>query len=221
MTKPAASSRATRTPTARFSPLLPTPSNTSIAKACSITSTPAMSADWSSVRCTSAPDWSPPACTMRRCEWPPSRVRSGAPSAPGSNAAPKRVRYRIAVGASSTNVRTACSLHKPAPAVSVSATCASSESVGSSTAAKPPCAHCVLPASSVPLVTSNTSRTGRTANAAAKPAAPLPSTTTSTSRSHVGAGAASCVGNNAAKGDACTYSPVGDGVPKAIMRSTD
>ena len=37
-----------------------------------------MSADWSSVRCTSAPDWSPPACTMRRCECPPSRVRSGA-----------------------------------------------------------------------------------------------------------------------------------------------
>jgi hypothetical protein len=41
------------------------------------------------------------------------------------------------------------------------------------------------------------------------------------SRSHVGAGAASCVGNPTPNGALCTYSPVFEGVPSAIIRSTD
>ena len=44
-----------------------------------------------SARCTSAPVASPPACTIRSPECPPSRVRSGTPSGPASNAAPRRL----------------------------------------------------------------------------------------------------------------------------------
>ena len=69
--------------------------------------------------------------------------------------------------------------------------------VGSSTPARPPCAHAVEPALSTSLVTISTLRTGRTASAAASPAAPEPSTTTSTSRSQVGAGAASAARDHA------------------------
>ena len=55
--------------------------STSRAKARSSTSTPAARADWSSVRCTSAPLRSPPEWTMRRWLCPPSRASAG-PSPP-------------------------------------------------------------------------------------------------------------------------------------------
>ena len=89
----------------------------------------------------------------------------------------------------------------------MSRTCSPNVSPGSSTAAKPPCAHAVLPASNVSFVIINTSRTGRAANAAASPAAPEPSTTTSTSRVQETAGAASWVGTFT--GICCTREPVG------------
>ena len=69
------------------------PITRSRANARSRTSTPAASADSSSVRWTSAPLRSPPAWTMRLWLWPPSRVSAGpSPPASGSNAAPRRIR---------------------------------------------------------------------------------------------------------------------------------
>ena len=81
----------------------------------------------------------------------------------------------------------------------MSRTCSANVSAGSNTAANPPCAHAVEPASSVSFVTINTSRTGRAASAAAKPAAPEPSTTTSVSRVHDTAGALNVAGKETAR----------------------
>ena len=82
-----------RDPGRLAAPSAPVPVTRSRANARSSTSTPAATADSSSVRWTSAPVRSPPAWTMRLWLWPPSRVSAGpTPSAPGSNAAPRRMR---------------------------------------------------------------------------------------------------------------------------------
>ena len=84
-----------------------------------------------SARSISAPVASPPACTTRASEWPPSRasseLRSPSPVAV-SNAAPSAASSRTRSGPSVTSTRTASASHRPAPAASVSARWSSGES---------------------------------------------------------------------------------------------
>ena len=129
--------RATRRPTTRPSAAR----SASSATVCSSTSTPRARRAPASVRVTSAPLASPPACTIRLRLCPPSRVSAGCPRPSRSRRAPSVRSSAIASGASSTSVRTASSSHSPAPAASVSCTCSSASSSGPSTAARPPCAQ--------------------------------------------------------------------------------
>ena len=109
--------RATRRPTTRPSAVR----SASSATVCSSTSMPRARSAPASVRVTSAPLASPPACTIRSRLCPPSRVSAGRPSdvevQPGAELPAAR---RSAAGASSTRVRTAASSQRPAPATSVS-----------------------------------------------------------------------------------------------------
>ena len=172
------------------------PVSTSRTSACSITSMPGSSRTASraatSAREISAPVASPPACTIRSAWWPPSRVSSTSPSAPVSKCAPSAIRSWIRAGPSVTSARTASSSHRPAPATSVSCRCASGLSVSASAAATPPCAHSVEPLDSTVLVTSSTRGTRRRRRSAVvRPAMPEPTTMTSASAVHPGAGATS------------------------------
>ena len=84
-----------------------------------------------SARSISAPVASPPACTTRASEWPPSRASSSsAPPAPARcrTRAPSAASSRTRSGPSVTSTRTASTSQRPAPAVSVSARCSSGES---------------------------------------------------------------------------------------------
>ena len=99
----------------------------------------------SRARWTSAPVASPPAWMMRCRVWPPSRVSAQPPAADSSNRAPHPTRSVTARYPSATIDRTASGSHSPAPAASVSATCASTESsvsrkLSGNTTAMPPCA---------------------------------------------------------------------------------
>ena len=78
-----------------------------------------------SARSISAPVASPPACTTRASEWPPSRARAGARASSVSKCAPSAASSRTRSGPSVTSMRTASTSHSPAPAVSVSARCSS------------------------------------------------------------------------------------------------
>ncbi len=133
---------------------------------------------------------------MRSARCPPSRVSINDPSALRSNSAPRRISSRSRVGPSSTSTRTAAGSHRPTPAISVSEACMAGVSVGSRTAAMPPCAHLVDPSSMSTLVTTVTcSPASRRCNAAVSPATPEPTTITSVVSTQPGAGAASRVGN--------------------------
>ena len=140
-------------------------------------------AAWSSARCTSAPVASPPACTMRRRECPPSRLSAQPPAAALSNCAPSLTNSVTARKPSATMDVTASGSQSPAPAARVSATCASTESsVSGSTTAIPPWAWCVAVESGLrpALLSTTTRRPARcAASAAAKPPTPVPMTTTS------------------------------------------
>src|SRR5436305_4340713 len=143
-------------------------------------------------RCTSAPVASPPACTIRLAWCPPSRVSIRVPSAYRSNWAPQRISSRTRAGPSVTSTSTAAGSPSPTPATRVSSACAPGLSNGSSTAAIPPCAHRVEPASILTLVTTVTcSPASRRCSAAVSPATPDPTTTTSVVSSQPGAGARS------------------------------
>ena len=83
-------------------------------------------------------------------------VPSFAPSAM-SNRAPTSRSILMRAGASLTQISTASSWQRPAPAWSVSAMCASNESPSPSTAAMPPWAYLVFDSSALRLVTTRTS----------------------------------------------------------------
>src|SRR5690349_13988864 len=145
-----------------------------------------------SARCTSAPVASPPACTIRRAEWPPSRVSSRCPLGSRSKAAPQPISCRSRSGPSCTSASTAAGSHSPTPARCVSRACASGVSAGSRTAAIPPWAQRVEPSSTSTFVTTATdSPAARACSATHSPATPEPTTQTSAASSHPGAGAAS------------------------------
>ena len=108
-----------------------------------------------SARSISAPVASPPACTTRDSEWPPSRASARAAVAPSpvrSNTAPSAISSRTRSGPSVTSTRTASGSQSPAPAASVSERWSSAESGASSAAATPPCAYRVAERASSPLV---------------------------------------------------------------------
>src|SRR5690554_880369 len=80
---------------------------------------------------------------------------------------------------SPTICRTASSWHRPAPAIRVSCTWASTVSVSSSTAATPPWAQKVEPSERLPLLSTATLSRSARFRASVSPAAPLPITSTS------------------------------------------
>ena len=123
------------------------------------------------------------ACAMRRWLCPPSmpRARRDRPAS-FVNSTPSAISSSIRAGPSSTMSRTVSSWHSPAPARIVSRTCASRLSVGSRTAAIPPCARLVLLSWCSFLVTTRTDPPRRaTSIAKLSPAMPLPITRWSTS----------------------------------------
>ena len=140
-----------------------------------------------SARSISAPVASPPACTTRASECPPSRARSSSgPSGDGSvsKCAPRRASSRTRSGPSVTRMRTASESQRPAPAVSVSTRCRSGVSGAASAAATPPCAYRVAECESSPLVRTSTDKPRRAAwSAVVSPATPLPNTRTSYTKS--------------------------------------
>src|SRR5690606_10065244 len=135
------------------------------------------SAAFSSAACTAQPVASA-TWTIRRCEWPPSRVRWSAPSS-RLNGTPSSHSRSIAAGACSITNSTVSRRLSPAPATIVSRIWSSNVSPASSTAAMPPCAQAVDPLVSVPLATTRTLRSVASLNAAVRPAAPEPMMRTS------------------------------------------
>ena len=83
----------------------------------------------------------PPAWTIRRREWPPSRPSASLPERSASNCTPSSWRSWTRAADSSHSTRTALSLAQARPAAIVSAMWAALESSGASAAAIPPCAQ--------------------------------------------------------------------------------
>ena len=83
----------------------------------------------------------PPACTMRRREWPPSRPSARLPWRSASKLTPSRSRSRTRAGDSSHSTRTALSRAASRPAARVSWMCCSGESSSARAAAIPPWAQ--------------------------------------------------------------------------------
>ena len=94
-----------------------------------------------SARSISAPVASPPACTTRGSEWPPSIASSQHRRRARRTARPSPCSSRTRRGPSVTSTCTASMSQSPAPAVSVSVRWSSAESGSPSAAATPPCAY--------------------------------------------------------------------------------
>lgn len=135
------------------------------------------SAALSSASCTAQPvasfTW-----TMRRCEWPPSRVRWRSPLS-RLKGTPSSHSRSIEAGAWAITYSTTSRSLSPAPAIMVSRTWFSKVSPASSTAAIPPCAQAVAPSLRPPLASTSTRLVSASASAAVSPAAPEPITRTS------------------------------------------
>ena len=129
-----------------------------------------------SVRDTSAPVWSPCACTMRRRECAASLPSLKSPRALRSKRAPASTSSRTRSGPSFTSTSTAFTSQSAAPAASVSRRCSSGLSPAPSAAAMPPCAHIVLESRSVRFVISSTGPCAAHRHAVKSPATPLPMT---------------------------------------------
>ena len=99
----------------------------------------AIAASWRVIR---RPVAAPPACTMRRAEWPPSKPSARAPWRSASKRTPRRLRAREPGQASPRTARARRSgAPPPRPAASVSRAWRSGESSTASAAAIPPCAQ--------------------------------------------------------------------------------
>jgi hypothetical protein len=109
------------------------------------------------VRATSAPVWSPCACTIRRLECAASRPSLKFPPGSRSKRAPAVASSRTRAGPSSTRTSTAFASQSAAPAASVSFRCSSGESPAPSAAAIPPWAYAVALSKSDRLVSTITS----------------------------------------------------------------
>src|SRR5829696_581092 len=145
----------------------------------SIRSSTAASAD--SSRVMRLPVAEPPACTIRRHECPPSRPRARLPWRSASKLTPRRSRSRTRPGDSSHSTRTALSRAMSRPAASVSSMCRSGESSSASAAAIPPCAqNDAVWASGDRLTSATRAPSAAAVSAAYRPAAPAPTTATST-----------------------------------------
>ena len=124
-----------------------------------------------------APVASPPAWTTRAAECAPSRASRRRPSL-RSKRTPRASSVATWAGPSRQMCAAAATSQSPAPAASVSARWASTESCPSMAAAIPPWARIVLPSPRTSFVTTTTGPVSAADRASREPAMPLPITIT-------------------------------------------
>src|SRR5690606_29568280 len=135
-----------------------------------------------SVRMTSAPVASPPACAMRRAECPASRPSARRPSASRSKRAPSPSSQSMRPAAASAIARATSASANPAETASVSRAWLAGVSSAPSAAAMPPCACGLEPLPRAPRVSTMQSPMP---SAAERPAMPEPTTTARARRTSV------------------------------------